>query len=53
MNYLHLLHSPNSGESFYFRDRIPTDLLEDFGEVKEFRISLKCVIEKLKEMILI
>ena len=48
MNSLHLLHSPNLGESFYFRDRIPTDLLEHFGEVKEFRISLKCVIKSLK-----
>lgn len=28
MNSPHLLYSPNSGESFYFRDRIPTDLLE-------------------------
>ena len=45
MNSLHLLHSPNSGESFYFRDRIPTDLLEHFGGVKEFRISLKCSIK--------
>ena len=35
MNSPHLLYSPNSGESFYFRDRIPTDLLEHFGGVKE------------------
>ena len=45
MNSPHLLYSPNSGESFYFRDRIPTDLLEHFGGVKEFRISLKCAIK--------
>jgi len=45
MNSPHLLYSPNSGESFYFRHRIPTDLLEYFGGVKEFRISLKCSIK--------
>ena len=45
MNFPHLLYSPNSGESFYFRHRIPTDLLEHFGGVKEFRISLKCAIK--------
>ena len=45
MNSSHLLYSPNSGESFYFRHRIPTDLLEHFGGVKEFRISLKCAIK--------
>ena len=45
MNSPHLLYSPNSGESFYFRHRIPTDLLEHFGGVKEFRISLKCAIK--------
>ena len=45
MNSPHLLYSPNSGESFYFRHRIPTDLLEHFGGVKEFRISLKCSIK--------
>ena len=45
MNSPHLLYSPNSGESFYFRDRIPNDLIEHFGGVKEFRISLKCAIK--------
>ena len=45
MNSPNLLYSPNSGESFYFRHRIPTDLLEHFGGVKEFRISLKCAIK--------
>jgi hypothetical protein len=45
VNSPHLIYSQNSGESFYFRHRIPTDLLEHFGGVKKFRISLKCAIK--------
>ena len=40
-----LLTFPNSGNSYYFRSRIPTDLIEHFGGLKEFRISLKCAIK--------
>ena len=40
-----LITFPNSGSSYYFRSRIPTDLIEHFGGLKEFRLSLKCVIK--------
>ena len=40
-----LLTFPNSGSSYYFRSRIPTDLIEHFGGLKEFRLSLKCAIK--------
>ena len=40
-----LITFPNSGSSFYFRSRIPTDLIEHFGGLTEFRISLKCAIK--------
>ena len=39
-----LLTFPNSGNTYYFRRKIPTDLVEHFGRLKEFRISLKCAI---------
>ena len=45
MNSPHLLSLPKSGNTFYFRGYIPTDLIEYFGGVKEFRISLKCAIK--------
>ena len=48
MNSSHLLSLPNSGDTFYFRKYIPADLIEHFGGVKEFRISLKCAIKSLK-----
>ena len=40
-----LLTFPNSGSTYYFRSFIPTDLIEHFNGVKEFRISLKCAIK--------
>ena len=40
-----LITFPNSGNSYYFRSRIPTDLIEHFGGLKEFRLSLKCAIK--------
>ena len=45
MNPHHLLFLPKSGNTYYFRGYIPTDLIEHFGGVKEFRISLKCAIK--------
>ena len=43
--HMSLLTFPNSGNTYYFRSFIPTDLIEYFGGVKEFRISLKCAIK--------
>jgi len=40
-----LLTFPNSGNTYYYRSRIPFDLIEHFGGLKEFRISLKCAIK--------
>tara|TARA_B100001996_G_scaffold381311_1_gene370489 strand:- start:54 stop:1826 length:1773 start_codon:yes stop_codon:yes gene_type:complete len=40
-----LITVPNSGNTYYFRRKIPTDLIEHFGGLKEFRISLKCAIK--------
>ena len=40
-----LLTFPNSGNTFYYRRKIPTDLIEHFGQLREFRISLKCAIK--------
>tara|TARA_B100000945_G_scaffold268686_1_gene229254 strand:- start:27 stop:719 length:693 start_codon:yes stop_codon:yes gene_type:complete len=40
-----LLTFPNSGNTFYHRRKIPTDLIEHFGQLREFRISLKCSIK--------
>ena len=40
-----LITFPNSGSSYYFRSRIPTDLIEHFGGLTEFRLSLKCAIK--------
>ena len=45
MNSPHLIYSPNSGASYYFRSYIPKDLLKHFGETKGFRISLRCAIK--------
>ena len=44
-SHMSLLTFPNSGNTYYFRRKIPTDLIEHFGGVKEFRISLKCAIK--------
>ena len=43
--HMSLLTFPNSGNTYYFRRKIPTDLIEHFGGLKEFRISLKCAIK--------
>jgi len=40
-----LITFPNSGNTYYFRSKIPADLVEHFDGVKEFRISLKCAIK--------
>ena len=40
-----LLTFPNSGNTYYFRSRIPIDLIEHFGGLTEFRVSLKCAIK--------
>ena len=48
MNPLHLLSLPKSGNTYYFRQYIPADLIEHFEGVKEFRISLKCAKKYLK-----
>ena len=45
MNSHHLLSLPKSGNTYCFRGYIPSDLIEHFGGVKEFRISLKCAIK--------
>ena len=47
-SHMSLLIFPNSGNTYYFRRKIPTDLIEHFGGLKEFRISLKCTIKSLK-----
>ena len=45
MNRPCLLYTPNSGNSYFFRSRIPKDLVDHFGGLREFRISLKCAIK--------
>ena len=45
MNSSCLLYTPNSGNSYYFRSRIPKDLSHHFGGLSEFRLSLKCAIK--------
>ena len=40
-----LISVQGSGNTFYFRSRIPSDLREHFGGMKEFRLSLKCAIK--------
>ena len=47
MNSYKLIFSPNSGETYYFRSYIPTDLIEYFDGVRQFRVSLKCAIKSL------
>ena len=45
MNRPCLLYTPNSGNSYFFRSRIPKALVAHFGGLREFRISLKCAIK--------
>ena len=45
MNHPCLLYTPNSGNTYYFRSKIPTDLVDYFNGLKEFRLSLKCAIK--------
>ncbi len=40
-----LVYAPKSGNTFYFRSKIPCDLRNHFGGLKEFRVSLKCNIK--------
>ena len=44
-SHMSLLTFPNSGNTYYFRSQVPVDLIEHFGGLKEFRISLKCAIK--------
>jgi len=44
-SHMSLLTVVNSGNTYYYRSRIPFDLIEHFGGLKEFRISLKCAIK--------
>ena len=43
--YTSLLTFLNSVNTYYNRSRIPFDLIEHFGGLKEFKISLKCEIK--------
>ena len=45
MNHPCLLYTPNSGNTYYFRSKIPTDLVDYFNGLIEFRLSLKCAIK--------
>jgi len=45
MNSHKLICSPNSGDTYYFRTYIPSDLIEYFDGVRQFRVSLKCAIK--------
>ena len=45
MNPSKLICSPDSGNTYYFRSYIPTDLIEHFDGVRQFRVSLKCAIK--------
>ena len=40
-----LVFASSSGKAFYFRSKMPSDLREHFGGLKEFRVSLKCNIK--------
>lgn len=44
-SHMSLLTVLNSGNTYNYRSRIPFDLIEHFGGLKEFRISLKCAIK--------
>ena len=41
MIYLH----KSSGQTYYFRIYIPTDLIDNFNGVRQLRVSLKCAIQ--------
>ena len=45
-----LITTPNSGNTYYFRSRIPTDLIEHFGGLTEFRVSLICAVDHKNKM---
>ena len=40
-----LVYAPKSGNTYYFRSKIPTDLISHFAGKHEFRIFLKCAIK--------
>ena len=40
-----LVYAQKSGNTYYFRSKIPCDLRNHFGGLKEFRVSLKCNIK--------
>ena len=40
-----LVYARKSGDTYYFRSFIPKDLIDHFGGLREFRLSLKCAIK--------
>ena len=40
-----LIYARKSGDTYYFRSYIPKDLIDHFGGLREFRLSLKCAIK--------
>ena len=38
-------YAQSSGNTFYFRSKIPSDLRDHFGGKESFKISLKCAIK--------
>ena len=40
-----LVYAQKSGNTYYFRSKVPCDLRNHFEGLKEFRVSLKCNIK--------
>mgnify|MGYP000533374633 CR=1 FL=1 len=45
-------YARSSGNTFYFRSKIPCDLRDHFGGRKQFKISLKCSLNSRSEKII-
>ena len=45
-------YARSSGNTFYFRSKIPSDLRDHFGGRKQFKISLKCSLNSRSEKII-
>ena len=45
-------YARSSGNTFYFRSQIPSDLRDHFGGRKQFKISLKCSLSSRSEKII-
>jgi len=41
----YLVYASSSGNKFYFRSKISSDIRDHFRGLKEFRVSLKCNIK--------